>query len=69
MEQSEYVQPYRAVAVMYAACAACRFMGEVVTVDEDVNTVFVQARSHAQAAHIGESMTGVEIVWDVIPAI
>ncbi|MEU9395337.1 hypothetical protein AB0D86_35725 [Streptomyces sp. NPDC048324] len=69
MEQSEYVQPDRAVAVMYAACAACRFMGEVVTVDEDVNTVFAQARSHAQAAHIGESMTGVEIVWDVIPAI
>ncbi|MFE7855386.1 hypothetical protein [Streptomyces sp. NPDC057403] len=69
MEQSEYVQPDRAVAVMYAACAACRFMGEVVTVDEDVNTVFIQARSHAQAAHIGESMTGVEIVWDVIPAI
>ncbi|ALV38107.1 hypothetical protein [Streptomyces sp. CdTB01] len=69
MEQSEYVQPDRAVAVMYAACAACRFMGEVVTVDEDVNTVFVQARSHAQAAHIGESMTGIEIVWDVIPAI
>ena len=69
MEQSESVQPERAVAVMYAVCAGCRFMGEVVTVDEDVNTVFEQARSHARAAHFGESMTGIEIVWDVIPAI
>ncbi|MGW2788029.1 hypothetical protein ACWC3X_43890 [Streptomyces populi] len=68
MEQSESDQPDRVIAVTYVRCTPCRFLGQVITVEEDLNSVFSQARAHALTAHAGESMTGIEIVWDVIPA-
>ncbi|WP_146238304.1 hypothetical protein [Streptomyces sp. Act143] len=67
MEQSDRTRPDKALAVMYAVCSACGFMGRVLTVDEGLDNVFDEARAHALGAHGREAMRDIEIVWDVIP--
>jgi len=67
MEQSDRTQPDKAVAVMYAVCSPCRFMGRVLTVEERLDHVFDEARAHALEAHGGVPTRDIEIVWDVIP--
>ncbi|MFJ9732589.1 hypothetical protein ACIRU2_19145 [Streptomyces sp. NPDC101169] len=61
--------PRHVLEVTYARCVRCRFMGRVIMADEDSASVFDDARTHARGHHAAASMAGVEIVWDVIPAL
>lgn len=67
MEQFDHLGG-RAVAVMYARCDRCRYMGRVTCGDEDMDSVFRDAHAHARECHEAASMSGIEIVWDVIPS-
>ncbi|MFG2311453.1 hypothetical protein ACGFS9_22730 [Streptomyces sp. NPDC048566] len=68
MEQSDFLRR-NSVALVYARCERCGYMGRVIVADEDIGAVFDEARQHARDRHAGGSMAGVEVVWDVLPSL